>query len=113
MNQVLDKEKLITCIRNSELPSFLLQPEMDTLVDCIEESVIKDINYPWILCREKMPKANQHVQVTYLGYHDNLPYCNEFAYLTEYGDWLWSHDDESVIVKIIAWKPMCEPYKGN
>lgn len=113
MNQVLDKEKLIARIRESMLPDYLSQLEMDILVYCIEESVIKDINLEWILCRKQLPEKLTDVQVTYLGYNDHLPYCNAFAYLNDDGDWFWSHDDGEVIVKIIAWKPMCEPYKGN
>ena len=56
------------------------------------------------------PNDMETVQVTYLGCHDNKPYCDGLAYI-KFGIWHWSEDSEEVKVKIIAWKKLCEPYK--
>lgn len=56
------------------------------------------------------PEDGEDVQVTYLGYYDEQPYCDNFAYITN-GIWYWSADDEKVERKITAWKKNCEPYK--
>lgn len=54
---------------------------------------------------------NLAVQVTYLGYHDKLPYCDAFAYYRN-GNWYWLDDyNKSVAVEITAWRFNCEPYK--
>ena len=64
----------------------------------------------WIPIKEKIyPKDKKNVQVTYLGYHDNLPRCDAFAYRMD-GEWYWSTDDSKVIVKIIAWMENDKPY---
>ena len=57
-----------------------------------------------------LPKEREPVQVTYLGYTDNKPYCDEFAYMLD-GKWLWNSNDFEPKVKIIAWKRNCEPYR--
>lgn len=68
-------------------------------------------NNEWIpLTSGKLPEEEVDVQVTYLGYYDGKPYCNEFAYMKE-GHWRWSSNDELITyVEITAWKPNCEPY---
>lgn len=55
------------------------------------------------------PPEREIVQVTYLGYTDNIPYCDEFAYRSK-KLWYWTNSDEKVNVDIIAWKKKCEPY---
>ena len=74
----------------------------------------KNKNYmnDWIPCKERLPAEKQYVQVTYLGYYNGLPYCDRFAYMCE-ETWFWCCNDEEVIVEIVAWKPNCEPYKGD
>lgn len=57
-----------------------------------------------------LPEEGENVQVTYLGYYDDKPYCDGMAYL-ENGKWYWSDDNEEIIVKITAWKPTGEPYR--
>ena len=54
----------------------------------------------------------EDVQVTYLGYYNEKPYCDAFAYI-ENGIWYWSADNEKVRVKITAWKKNCEPYNAE
>lgn len=67
-------------------------------------------NEKWIPVRTGcFPKDKEHVQVTYIGFNDQKPYCNEFAY-REDGKWYWSSDDSYVIVDITAWKYNCKPY---
>lgn len=56
------------------------------------------------------PEDATDVQVTYLGYNDKKPYCDEHAYRKD-GVWYWTSSDESIAVEITAWKPMCEPYR--
>lgn len=64
----------------------------------------------WIPIKEKIyPKDKKNVQVTYLGYHDNLPRCDAFAYRMD-GEWYWSTDDSKVTVEIIAWMENDKPY---
>ena len=56
------------------------------------------------------PNEMEDVQRTFIGWNDNEPYCNAFAYRKE-GKWYWSLDDYEVKVEITAWKYNCEPYK--
>lgn len=56
-----------------------------------------------------LPNNMEDVQVTYLGYYDEKPYCDNFAYIKN-GIWYWSANDEKVEVRITAWKKNCEPY---
>lgn len=58
-----------------------------------------------------LPNDMEIVQVTYLGYYDEKPYCDKFAYIKN-GIWYWNADDE-VKVKITAWKKNCEPYNAE
>lgn len=55
------------------------------------------------------PPEKEVVQVTYLGYTDNIPYCDEFAYRRD-RLWYWTNSDEKVNVDIIAWRKKCKPY---
>lgn len=59
-----------------------------------------------------LPEEYVDVQVTYIGYEDHIPYCDEFAYISK-GKWYWSSDCTESKVQITAWKPNCEPYKGD
>ena len=59
-----------------------------------------------------LPDDNEDVQVTYLGFEDGKPYCNEFAYVYD-GKWHWSSDGEISMVKITAWRYNNDPYVGN
>lgn len=64
----------------------------------------------WIpVSTEMYPCDEEIVQVTYLGYYDNIPRCDAFA-LRRDGMWLWSNNEEEPIVEITAWKKCCEPY---
>lgn len=64
----------------------------------------------WVPIRTgRLPKDKEHVQVTYIGFNDKKPYCNEFAYRKD-GKWYWSSDDGNVLVDITAWKYNCKPY---
>lgn len=65
----------------------------------------------WFSVSDGLPEDMIDVQVTFLGYFDNKPYCCEFAYINN-GVWYWSHDDEDVRVEITAWKYNCDPYIG-
>ena len=55
------------------------------------------------------PDDMEDVQVTFIGYNDNEPHCNEFAYRNN-GKWYWSLNSNEVKVKIIAWKYNCKHY---
>lgn len=57
------------------------------------------------------PDDLEDVQVTYLGYKDQKPYCNEFAH-RENGNWFWATDCVDVKVKIVAWRYNCDPFIG-
>lgn len=70
-------------------------------------------NNNWISISSGLfPEDREDVQVTYLGYYDEKPYCDNFAYIKN-GIWYWSADDEKVGVKITAWKKNCEPYNAK
>ena len=58
------------------------------------------------------PEDMESVQVTFIGYNDNLPYCDAFAYRNN-GKWYWSIDDDKVVVEIAAWRKNCKPYGIN
>lgn len=59
------------------------------------------------------PEEKEIVQVTFIGFNDGKPYCDEFAYI-ENGSWHWVYDsDDEVRVKITAWKYNCKPYMGE
>ena len=55
------------------------------------------------------PNDMEDVQITFIGYNDNEPHCEAFAYRNE-NKWYWSLDDGTVNVKITAWKRNCKPY---
>lgn len=55
------------------------------------------------------PEENEAVQVTYLGYNDHVPYCDQFAYRCS-GEWHWVYDNTIPNIEITAWKSNCEPY---
>jgi hypothetical protein len=55
-----------------------------------------------------LPEDEKVVQVTYLGYNDHLPYCDEFAFRRN-GRWFWNNFT-NVTVEITAWKKNCKPY---
>lgn len=60
---------------------------------------------------ELYPEDGKTVQVTYLGYHNNEPMCDGFAYRSN-GKWfwnMWDEDHDSALVPIVAWR-YCEPY---
>ena len=77
-----------------------------------EESVTDtNVGGKWIPCSERLPEEGESVQVTFIGYNDRLPHCDKFAYFHD-KKWFWCYDHEKVIVKIVAWEPNCEPYKG-
>ena len=70
-------------------------------------------NNNWIpISSGLFPEDMEDVQVTYLGYYNEKPYCDAFAYI-ENGIWDWSVDNEKVRVKITAWKKNCEPYNAE
>ena len=58
------------------------------------------------------PEENEAVQVTYLGYSDHVPYCDQFAYRCS-GEWHWVYDNTIPNIEITAWKSNCEPYSKN
>ena len=60
----------------------------------------------------KYPKDGEYVNVTFLDYYDNTPHCGDAAFRHN-GNWYWCHSHNSVQVEITAWKPLCEPYKGE
>ena len=66
----------------------------------------------WIPVTKEMPKQLEKMHVTYLGYWDKQPYCNDIAYRVG-NEWYWGHNGEKVEVVITAWKPLGEPYKGE
>ena len=75
-------------------------------------------NNKWIPVSKELPKEREDVQVTYLGYNDNKPYCNGFAYYLHddtycSSGWYWSTDDSKVIVKIVAWRINNDAYLGE
>lgn len=78
-----------------------------------EYDEMKESHAGWIPVRSGLlPEDNEEVQVTYTGYHDKQPYCNEFAYL-ESNIWYWAVIEEKVMVDITAWRHNCEPYRGK
>lgn len=67
-------------------------------------------NNNWIpINSEILPEDMEDVQITFIGFNDNKPHCEAFAYMNA-GKWYWSFNDEEVRVKITAWKINCEPY---
>lgn len=73
----------------------------------------------WIPCSEELPKRHFNhdvsvpVLVTYLGYFNNKPYSDNIAiYNYRYKCWKWKdYEDDDVVVDIVAWMPLPEPYK--
>lgn len=58
------------------------------------------------------PQNGERVQITYLGYMDGKPHCDEIAY--RIGDeWRWGDDGGKANVQITAWKHIGEPYKED
>lgn len=67
----------------------------------------------WIPVEERMPNYLQKVLVTYIGYFDEKRHCDDVAYREISGQWMRSQDDTHVVVEIIAWMPLPEPYQGE
>lgn len=65
----------------------------------------------WIPVSEGFPEDVKIVLVTYLGYLNGIPHCDDTAYRLD-GKWYWQLDDSVPIVEIVAWKPLGEPYRG-
>lgn len=96
----------------------VLQDEVNRLrlvVRNLEDQVdeLKKENPEWIpVSSGKFPKDEEKVLVTYLGYDDNKPYCDEFAYRYN-GEWFWYPDQVSSKVPITAWKPVGKAYEES
>lgn len=74
---------------------------------------LKKENPDWIpVSTGNFPKDKEPVQVTFLGYYDNKPYCSAFAYRCN-GEWFRDEDDSAFIVPITAWKPVGKAYEEN
>ena len=56
------------------------------------------------------PRDKEIVQVTYLGFSDEKPCCEAFAFRKN-GDWYWYSKGTRITVKITAWKPKCKAYE--
>ena len=70
-------------------------------------------NPDWIpVSTGNFPKDEEKVLVTYLGYDDNKPYCDEFAYRYN-GEWYWYPDQVSSKVPITAWRPVGKAYEES
>lgn len=79
------------------------------VIDNFEIESVLRIN-KWIPVKYGIfPEENEDVQVTYLGYYDCVPRCNEFAYWCG-GKWYWTHCDEECRVEITAWRKSEDPY---
>lgn len=84
---------------------------IQNLEDQIDE--LRKENSEWVpVSSGKFPKDEEKVQVTYLGYDDNKPYCDEFAYRYN-GEWFWYPDGVSSKGPITAWRPVGKAYEEN
>ena len=73
------------------------------------EQIMKE-NNGWIpVSTGVFPKEGETVQISYLGFHDNKPYCLLFAVRQE-DKWLLYPDKYDAGLTVTAWKPMCKPY---
>ena len=92
------------------------EDEEPWLIDDLRKLEVEELrkeNPDWIpVSTGNFPKDKEPVQVTYLGYHDNKPYCNEFAYRCN-GEWFWCTNDSISIVPITAWRPVGKAYEEN
>lgn len=112
---MIDEKKLIEELEKWKEQS--VEDEHDQIWNnAINQCIIEVKRQPkvteWIPVEERLPKVDEKVLVTYLGYFDKKPMCDSAAYRDEFGDWLWVEDDEHVKVKITAWMPLPEPCKG-
>ena len=89
-----------------------------TAIDIVQEVAKeygKDTNVRsngWIPCSERLPKKFEKVQVTFLGFNDNVPYSNgNTAFINEKGYWCWTSGSSTVNVQIIAWRENLAPYQ--
>ena len=83
-------------------------PQLYKVLNCDAEPAKEN---DWIpVSSGELPEEYKTVHVTFLGYNDNAPYCDMCAYRIG-KNWFWAYNEESICVKITAWKPICEPYK--
>jgi len=62
--------------------------------------------------RKNRTKISETVIATYLSIFDKRPLCDAFVYY-DYDEniWLWDDNGDPVLVDIVAWHPLPEPYK--
>ena len=83
----------------------------DGLVFMFKKEHTDEKTRDWIpVSSGNLPDEGKSVQVTYIGYYDKEPYCDEFAYI-ENGKWHWKDDGEIPKVKITAWRYNETPYQ--
>lgn len=72
---------------------------------------LKRENSAWIPVSSGIfPRDKEIVQVTYLGFSDEKPCCEAFAFRKN-GNWYWYSKGTRITVKITAWKPKCKAYE--
>ena len=93
-----------------------LQTEITRLKKVVQDQKneigkLKRGNSAWIPVSSGIfPRDKEIVQVTYLGFSDEKPCCEAFAFRKN-GDWYWYSKGTRITVKITAWKPKCKAYE--
>lgn len=110
-----------------------LYPLQDYEEQAIDDALQSE-QYRWIPCKERLPKNNDPVNVTWVNHNPEVYYMDikdkPFTatahyhnghwywyssvtqdYLDEYGEWTPDLVDKDV--EITAWQPLPEPYKGE
>ena len=111
MSDLISRSRLIEEIKRYQMDIVSKATAMKVIRNA---PTVTDTNVggKWIPCSERLPEEGESVQVTFIGYNDRLPHCDKFAYFHD-KKWFWCYAHEKVIVKIVAWIPNCEPYKGE
>lgn len=111
---MIDEKKLIDRLKHS---TFLGRHSGGEIEEYINFNKVKEIIREqskvseWIPCSERFPEVGEEVLVTYLGISSKKPHCSGIAFIDESGRWYWSENGISkVMVEIIAWMPLPEPY---
>lgn len=78
------------------------------LADMIEDAPTIDISGKWIPCSERLPDSGVDVNIT-----TRSSIVGVGSFFEETNEWVQWYCGGGIVVDVIAWQPLPEPYKGE